>query len=135
MSLIDNVKRINVEEFKDEDKEVAGRIAEYYNYFAEQVTNTINGNLDFDNLNRALVTINVTINSSGIPQSPTQFTSNTGLQGTKVIRADNLTNSASYPLGSPFITWSTSGNGTYTIQHITGLQPLSRYRIVIELVF
>ena len=135
MPFIDSVKRINVEEFKDEDKEVAERIGNVYNYFAEQVTNTINGRLDFENLDRNLVQLNVIVDANGLPVTQTRFSSNIGVTGTNIVRADNLTNSTSYPSSAPFITYTASGDGFYTVNHITGLVPNNRYRLVVELLF
>jgi hypothetical protein len=135
MPSIDTVKRINVDEFKQEDREVAERIANIYNYFAEQVTNVINGKLDFSNLNRAIVTVEVTAGTNGNPIQTTQFNSSTGLQGVNVIQAVNLTNRANFLQSTPFISFTASGTGVYTIDNITGLNASQRYRLTLELIF
>lgn len=135
MPFIDSVKRIKVEDFPKDQQDTAARIGEVYNYFAEQVTNALNGNIDFDNLNRRLLEINVTVDSAGTPIAETRFTTDRGLVGTKVLRADNLTNSISYPSGCPFLNYSSSGNGAYTIKNITNLPANNKFRLVIELVF
>lgn len=135
MPLLDTVKRITTEEFKPEDREIAERIGNIYNYFAEQVTNIINGNIDFDNLQRDLITIEITVDSNGSPTQKTQFSNSVGLQGTKVIKATNLTNSVNYLQSSPFITFSALGTGLYTIDNIKGLNPNEKYSLTIELVF
>lgn len=135
MPKIDNVKRISPEEVGEESREAVEAVAQYYNYFAEQVTNALNGNLDFDNLKRSLLTIEVTLNTNGVPISVTKFAGNIGLKGINVIRADNLVNAAVYPTSGPFITFGASGDGFYTILHITGLATLTKYRIVLELIY
>jgi len=81
MPFIDTVKRITTDEFKPEDREVAERIGNIYNYFAEQVTNVLNGNVDFANLQRALITIDVVVDSNGNPLQSTQFNNSIGLSG------------------------------------------------------
>lgn len=135
MPFIDTVKRINVDEFKKEDRDTVERIAEIYNYFAEQVTDTINGNLDFDNLNRSVLSLEVSVLSTGKPVNELKFSAKVGLVGTKVLRAENLTNAAIYPSGCPFLSFSASGSGIYTVTNITGLQAGNKYRLTIELVF
>lgn len=135
MPLIDNVRRINSGDFKKEDQEVAERVAEIYNYFAEQVTNTLNGNVEISNLNRDLVEIQVTVGSTGLPLQTARFGAETGLTGINILRADNLTNNSVYPTGAPFITYSNSGTGTYTINHITGLPANNNFRLILELVY
>lgn len=135
MALIDTVKRITVEEFKDEDREVAERIGNVYNYFAEQVTNAINGNLDFENMNRAILEIETIVDTNGNPLQLTRFNTQVGLKGTQVLRAVNTTNAANYVTGQPFISFTSEGTGSYTINNIKGLNPGENYRLVIELVF
>ena len=55
MPKIDTVKRITTDEFPEESREVAERIGNIYNYFAEQVTNVINGNIDSENTGRPVI--------------------------------------------------------------------------------
>lgn len=135
MPTIDTVKRITVDEFKDEDREVAERIGNIYNYFAEQVTNAINGELDFENLKRSLLRIDVTVDATGNPVQTVRFVNNVGLIGTKVINAENLTNRVNYVTATPFISFSSSGDGTYTIDNIKGLNANENYRLTVELIF
>lgn len=135
MPQIDNVKRINVEDFPSKDRETVERIANNYNFFAEQVTNVLNGNVDFDNLRRSTVTLELTANANGIPLATTKFSATTGLVGTNVISATNLTNRINFVDGAPFVVFSASGSGAYTIDKITGLVPNNRYRVILELIF
>lgn len=135
MPFIDSVKRINVDEFKPEDRDTVEKLAEIYNYFAEQVTTVINGNIDYDNLKRSLIDVSLTLDSSGIPTQKTQFMSDIGLLGTKVIKAENLTNSAIYPTSAPFIIFTTNGQGLYTIQKVLGVPSGSKFKLTVELVF
>lgn len=135
MPFIDTVKRINVEDFPEEGREIVSRIAETYNFFAEQVTNTLNGNVDITNLDRNIIELTVSVNSNGIPTQAIQFTGEVGLRGTKVLRADNLTNNVNYPTSGPFVSFTPSGTGLYTIDHITGLVANNQFRLVLELVF
>lgn len=133
MSRIDNIQRIIVEDFPPEDRAVASRIAEYYNYFAEQVTETINGNIDYDNLNKELKVVDVIADSSGTPILETRFQADVGLRGLTVIRAQNQDNPSIYPSGYPFISFTPDGTGIYTINNITGLPANNKFRLTLEL--
>lgn len=135
MAEIDNVRRINAGDFKEEDRDTVSMIAETYNYFAEQVTNTLNGRVDVANLNRDLIELEIAVGSNGVPLQTSRFSANTGAIGTNIIRADNITNSVNYPDAGPLITFTTSGNGIYTIQHITGLPANNNFRLVFEIIY
>jgi hypothetical protein len=135
MPQIDTVKRITVEEFKEEDREIAERIGNIYNYFAEQVTNIINGKLDFDNMNRAILTLEIIVDSNGNPLQTSQFTTSVGLRGTTIINAVNNVNFANYVNSHPYISFTSDGTGRYTINNIKGLRPNEAYTLTIELVF
>jgi len=135
MAFIDNLRRIKVEDFPDKDRETVDRIAEYYNSFADQVTNAINGNLDYDNLRNDIKEIQVTVGSNGVPTTSTTFIGDIGMRGTKVVRADNLTNKTNYVTAQPFIIYDAKGNGEYIINKITGLVANNTYKLVFELVY
>lgn len=132
MALIDNVRRINAQEFPEDDQQTVEQLSVILNFFMEDVVNTINGNIDFANQNRELVTITLTIDANGNPIGDSRFSSNLNIIGTKVIRAFNLVNAAVFPNSAPFITYTNSGTGIYTIQNVTGLQANTNYRLLIE---
>lgn len=134
MPRIDNVKRILVDQYPKEDRQTVSQLAETINYFMEQVTNTLNGNVDFDNLKTKIVQLELTVDSNGIPLSNGKFSASTGIIGTKVIRVDNLTNTGVYPTTAPFINYTASGSGIYTITNITGLLPGYKWRLIFEVV-
>jgi len=135
MALIDTPKRIVADEYEEKDRNIVSRLAQPLNFFMEQVTNVINGRLDFDNLNRSTTQITVNVDTNGTPIRQTQFNSNIGLQGLTVLRAQNTSNPVNFPTGAPFISFSSDGTGTYTIQNITGLRPGNNYLLTLELIF
>lgn len=136
MALIDNVQRIKVEDFPREQQEIIARLAETYNFFAENVVNVVNGQLSYENLaNKAIVTINVIVDSNGNPLQDTSFAANVGLAGTSIIRAINTTNPLGYPTQAPFLTYSARGGGIYDVQQITGLIAGNNYTLTVELTF
>ena len=134
MARIDSVRRINATEFPKEDQETVERLSVIMNFFMEDVVNALNGNIDFENLDRELREIDIIVDANGTPIRNQQFTTNLDLAGTKVIRADNLTNAAVFPTESPFITYTTNGTGTFTIQNIRGLPANNRFRLIVELI-
>jgi len=135
MARIDEPRRLNVDEFPKESRQTIEMLAEYYNYAIEQITNAINGNLDYDNLKKKIIELEFKTDSLGQPSPRLQFTADVGLVGTKVIRADNQSNTTTYPITHPFISYSTSGNGIYSINNIIGLRSSTKYRLVIELIY
>jgi hypothetical protein len=135
MPLIDNPQRITPDGFEDDDKAVIEGIGVYYNTFVEQVTNVLNGKIDYDNLNRKLTTLELTVSSSGLPLQTTRFSSDVGLVGISVIKVTNLTNLVIYPTGNPLISFTASGTGVYTVNHVTGLPSGSEFRLVMELIY
>lgn len=135
MPSIDSVKRITVEDFRDEDKEVAERIGVTYNYFAEQVTNVLNGGIDFENMNRSTISVQLAVDSTGNPSQVSKFTAAVGVQGINIIRAENLTSRTNYVVSAPFMSYTSSGDGVYTIDNIKGLVTNDNYRLLVELIF
>jgi len=134
MAKIDNVKRIIVEDFQDDHRDTVGKIADNYNYFAEQVTNTINGRLDEENFSSQIINIQVTTDANGFPVGDDRFAGITNLAGTQVINATNLTNVNIFPTGTPFITYEVIGSGLYKIRHISNLPVGSRFQIKVRLI-
>jgi hypothetical protein len=135
MPKIDTVKRITTDEFPEEGREVAERIGNIYNYFAEQVTNVINGNIDSENTGRPVITLTVLVDATGNPIQKIQFVNKTGLRGIDVIRAVNNVNRVNFVDSHPFISYVSQGDGTYTIENIKGLRANEEYTLVMELVY
>lgn len=134
MSRLDNLRRLTADgQFSDEQRQVIEKVAEVFNFHMEQVVNVVNGNLDFDNLKSKLVQFDVTVDSSGVPISTTNFTQAVGAIGGQVISAINTTSSVLFPTSAPFVTFSATGRGVYTIKHVSGLQANNTYRIILKL--
>lgn len=131
---VNDFKRLAEEDFPQESREVVRKIAFAVNPYLEQIKTALDKNIDFDNLNQALITFKVQVDASGIPKGLLQVKSplKTNIQGIQVIRADNLTDSV-FLTGSPFITFSRN-QGTLTIQHITGLAANKDYNITVILI-
>ena len=135
MALLTNVQRIIIEDFQEEDRPTVEKLANVLNYYMTQSTDIINGRLTFENMNRRLVTIDVTVDSNGTPIQTTNFSSEKGLIGGTVISAQNLTNSAVYVDSTPFIAFSPIQATLYKINNIKGLPANNKFRLTYEVLF
>lgn len=128
--------RIRIEDFGEDYKELIGKIGSTYNSFTDDVYGILSNGIDFDNLNRQLVDISVTIDSSGKVTNSPQIKSTlktTKVRGINVVNAINLVNSNIYPISTPFISF-TINNNIVTILNVAGLQSGSQYKLTLELI-
>lgn len=136
MGKIQQPKRIRIEDFKSEEKELIGKLSEMVTPFMDDVFQVLDGRIDFDNLNRQIVDLEVLIDAAGKvvnnPQIKTTFKTQR-VRGLNVINAVNLANPSVYPTSLPMINFTVNGV-IMTILNITGLQADSRYRLTLELI-
>ena len=134
MPQMKNIRRLTIESFQDsENKEFVERFAPIYDELLDELTSILNGNIDDENINGDSLTLNVVVNSSGIPTQTLKFTAETGLVGTRVINQQNVTKTTTYPNSGINISWTASGTGSYTINHITGLTAGDKWKLTVEL--
>lgn len=135
MAKLEVPKKIRTEDFKSDMSEVIEKIGFVYNNFADQVYQAFNGNIDYSNLKRQIVFLDVSTDSTGklVGQPSIKISVNGKIQGTNVLNAINTLNSNIYPMSHPFINWTL--NGQYlVVLNITGLQANSQYRLTVELI-
>lgn len=133
MAKIQSFKRIIKENFDSDYQDLIDAIGGSINVFAEDVINAFNKNITVDdNLKMEYKDVDVTVNASGLPNITTQYkTVLLGrIKGVSVERAENLTNSTTYPTSAPFITF-TQNDQVITIKHITGLVANNKYRLTV----
>jgi archaellum component FlaF (FlaF/FlaG flagellin family) len=135
MAQIETPIKLNVSDFPPEQQQTVERLADIYNFFVDNVANVVNGNISYDNYNKKLVTLQVTVDSTGKPSQTLKFSSSTGAIGSVVISAKNLTNTAIYPNSLPFISFTAGGTGIYTINNIAGLPANNKFELTFELCF
>ena len=135
MAQIETPIKLSVSDFPPEQQQTVERLADIYNFFVDNVANVVNGNISYDNYNDKLIQIQAVVDDQGKPSQPLKFSSNTGAIGTRVINARNLTSSAVYPKSQPFISFTASGTGVYTINNITGLPAGNKFELTIEVCF
>ena len=131
MATIQSPKRIIVEDFPKESRQIAEKLGGSLNLFMDEVYRVLSKNLNTaDNLNRELKTIKVNVASTGIPNQTVQFQNNlkTKISGMVVIRAFNA-----IPLATPFITY-TENAGVVTVNHVAGLVANTDYQLLIEVI-
>lgn len=129
-------KRIRVEDFKSDDQDLISKIAYIYNDFANSVYQVLNKQIDYDNLNRQLVSITVNMDSTGKVQNPPQikFGLSGKVRGIVVIAATNQNNNTVFPTATPFISWTINSTNVLTIQNISGLQSGTSYALTLEVI-
>jgi len=136
MSRINNVQRILPEDFPEESRDTVSKLASILNYFMTQTTDIVNGRLDYDNINKEIITFDITVDSNGNPIQTTNFTATSGLIGGVVLNAQNLTNTATYPNSQPFVSFARLQQGNlYRVNNISGLQANNKYRITYEVTY
>ena len=127
--------KIRTEDFSAEDKDLVDRIAGVYNTFVDQIYSVLNGKVDYDNLTRQIVTLDVTTNATGqVVNSPQiKYNLSTKLKAVSVLNAQNLVNTNTYPISAPWVSW-TINQGYITVLNISGLGNSTQFRLTLELV-
>lgn len=137
MPKLSDIRRIIPEDVDDDSTatEIVEVIADSYNEFSDEVYQVINGELDFDNLARAKINLDITFDANGIPNGNALI--NSGLTTVTMIhigKAQNITNSATKFTQAPYIDWSYQGNGVVKINYGIGFSAGVKYRLVLELI-
>lgn len=135
MAWIDNIRRIVKEDFDPKYHDLIDRLAYVLNTFMDQTVSQVNGNLDIENLSADIVTVNMIVNTDGVPIGNNLIKSTVSRPtGTTVKRAINLTDSTEYAESQPFISYTTGTNSNVIkVLHISGLQADQEYQLVIKI--
>lgn len=124
-------KRIISTDFEIEQQPLVEQLATSLNDSTEQVFFALENRLTFDeNFLATVKDVEITVGATGIPTNRTSILLNTTnvVKGTLVISAVNKSNASTYPTGTPFISFTQSGQSLY-IDNITNLQTNNRYLI------
>lgn len=135
MSRVPDFKRIAKEDFKSENRALVEKLALPINSFFEQVRNALNKNIDFENLNQQVLTINIRVDANGKPVVLSKFKTeiNGRAQGIQCIKAVNTTNPGTYPTGTPWISYNELSN-LITILNVTNLQAGDVYQLTLLII-
>jgi hypothetical protein len=132
---LSDIRRVIPEDFSKEDREVAEKIGGSYNDFADEVYQTLNGRLDFENMARAKVSLDITFDSNGNPVGSNSVSSKLSFVSmVHVGKIQNITNSSARLASAPYIDWTYTGNGIIRINYGRGFATGNKYRLTLELV-
>lgn len=135
MPRISDIRRIIVEDFKQEDQDLASKIAGSYNDFGDEVIQVLNGAIDYENLARSQVVLELSLNPDGSLRGSPKVNSNlASVSGLVILKVDNLTNRSARLTQSPYIQFTNQGNGIISIDYAIGFLSGSKYRVVLELI-
>jgi hypothetical protein len=131
---LSNARRIVVEDFKQEDRESVGKLAEIINPFIDEVTELSQGNVGIENLTRNFVKIDITVDANGKPMGVSQIqTGLTSYTGKNIIDVQSLSGGDNV-VSTPYLDCSPSGTGLVKINKITGLPAGKKVRVTIEFI-
>lgn len=131
MSKLKSFKRLITSDYPEEEQKTIEQLGLTVNDAFNDVYFTLNGRVDLtNNLFCSVRTLDVIVDANGNPTARTTFGLNTTqpVIGCQVLQAINQTNTAVYPTGAPFISF-TQLDQAILINNITGLQPNNRYSI------
>lgn len=128
-----NPRRIIVEDFSDDDKQLVSKLALPLNAFMDSIVSLTNKNIGYDNLNQSKVIIDVVIDDNGLAKGLTQI--NTGLSSFSGSRIVNVQASTSpNVISSPYLDCTPLGNGIVKINKFHGLPSNKKLKITIEFI-
>lgn len=132
MAKLNNVRRINPQDFSEDNQQDIERLGYILNSFMQEVVDMANKNVDFENLNQNFISFPIEVDSNGKPIGTDKINVNkTNPQGIQVVRLINTTNAALLPDVPPFIFFTPNGTNLVTIDKIVGLSANNKYQLSI----
>lgn len=132
MAKLNNVRRINPQDFSVDNQQDIERLGYILNSFMQEVVDMANKNVDFENLNQNFISFPIEVDSNGKPIGTDKINVNkTNPQGIQVVRLINTTNAALLPDVPPFIFFTPNGTNLVTIDKIVGLSANNKYQLSI----
>jgi hypothetical protein len=131
---LSNVRRIIIEDFPEEQRETVGKIATIVNPFMEEVVELSRKRVNYDNMARSLVTIDITVDETGKPKGMGQI--NIGLpsySGKTIVHIQSLSGGDNV-VSTPYLDCQYQGNGVVKINKFFGLPANKKVRVSIEFI-
>lgn len=131
MPKLASYKRIVTNDYPKEERKFVEQIAAPINDGFNALYFALSGNLSIrDNLFCTVRTIDVTVDVNGAPIGQLVITldKQAPIFGCQVVSAVNQSNTAVYPTGAPFLSYSAVTNGIL-VNNVTGLQANARYSL------
>lgn len=128
-------RQIRAEDFAEDEQELVSKLSRNLTPFMDSVYRVLDRGVDYENLNRQFMDVDINIDSSGSVSNAPQIKSNLRgrIRGLLVLSANNLVDPSVYPTSAPFVSFTTNAN-IVTILNVTGLQANSQYRLSVELI-
>lgn len=135
MPKLSDIRRIIPEDYEEDFQEAAGMIAGSYNEFADEIYLVVNGGLDFDNLARASVSIDIIFDASGNPVGNSSITTNLKyVSMVHIGKVTNNTNKSARFTQTPYIDWTYQGSGVVKILYGVNFTAGSKYTLILEII-
>lgn len=136
MSQLPNVRRLMVEDFPEESREVVSGISEILNSFMDDVVDLSRNNIDYANLARKKVEYDVSVDANGIPlQGANKINVGyTNPSGAIVINVQGIQNSNDRVISTPYVDFTAIGNGFVQVNKVFGLPINKKMRITLEFI-
>ena len=135
MPRLRSFKRLVVEDFPSDYKELIKRLAQPVNEFTSQLQTIFNGGIDFENIAQEIKIVTFKTGSDSQPLNPIEFSTNLRhrINGISVIRTEitSILNSAAATV--PAITWENIEFGI-SIKYISGLVADQDYRLTLLII-
>lgn len=132
---LSNVRRIIVEDFKREDRELVAKLATIINSFMDETVLLSRKNIGYDNLNRNLITIDITVDAAGKPLGVNQINTNLATyRGNIIINVQSLKAGTANVISTPYLDCTPQGNGIVTINKFYGIPTNIKVRVTIEFI-
>ena len=131
MPKLTSYKRIVTNDYPKEERQFVEQIAAPINDSFNELYFALNGRINLkDNMFCTVRTIDITVDSNGIPVASTVITLDKAAPvfGCDVVSAQNQTNTALYVTTAPFISYSAVTSGIL-VNHVTGLYANNRYTV------
>lgn len=137
MPKLSNIRRIIPEDVEEDSTpvDVIESVADSYNDFADELFEILNGQLDFENLNRAKISIDLSFDATGKPVGNALISTSLAFVSMLYIgKIQNVTSAAEKITQVPYLDWSYQGNGVVRINYGVGFSPGKKYKLTLELI-
>ncbi len=126
MANVPEAQQIVAEEFKEDDQELASKIAAPFNSYTEQLNEILNQNLTFaDNMRGVVKTMTLV----GGEELKFKYGRDDKPIGMWLVSARNLSSPGTTLSAAPFLEWEYDGKGNITIKSTPGLTTDESYQV------
>jgi uncharacterized protein with ParB-like and HNH nuclease domain len=135
MAKLGFLRRLIKEDFNKKDQDLVSKIASILNPFMDSMNNSLTNQLTIaDNMSAQVTMLTVTVDANGIPTVPLniKYTLNSTAKQLWITNSQNLTNSAVFMTGAPFLEWTQNGS-QIIVNHITGLPANNQYSLTVTI--